>query len=113
MIELHLSARHIEGICEALDVPSISERHKQKLLALHMHHEGAAHGFIIKCLRLSPTTLVAYLKEYLKEYLKGGLPEVLADRYYRPASALLPFWQCLKCSFGIAPGQFQGRCRAH
>lgn len=67
--------------------PSISERHKQKLLALRMHHEGAAHGFIIKCLQLSPTTLVAYLK--------GGLPEVLADRYCRPASALLPFWQCL------------------
>jgi transposase len=99
MIELHLSARQIEDICEALDDPSISERHKQKLLALRMHHEGAAHGFIIKCLRLSPTTLVAYLKEYLK----GGLPEVLADRYYRPASALLPFWQCLKCSFGVAP----------
>ena len=99
MIELHLSARHIEGICEALDDPSISERHKQKLLALRMHHEGAAYGFINKCLRLRPTTLVAYLKEYLN----GGLPEVLADRYYRPTSTLLPFWQCLKCSFGVAP----------
>jgi len=99
MIELHLSAREIQDICEALDDPSISEWHKQKLLALRMHHEGAAHGFILKCLRLSPTTLVAYLREYLK----GGLPEVLADRYYRPASALLPFWQCLRCSFGVAP----------
>ena len=99
MIELHLSVQPIEDICEALDDPSISKRHKQKLLALRMHHEGAAHGFIMKCLRLRPTTLVAYLKEYLK----GGLPEVLADRYYRPTSALLPFWQCLKCSFGVAP----------
>lgn len=99
MIELHLSTQQIEDICEGLADPSVSEWHKQKLLALRMHHEGAAHGFIIKCLRLSPTTLVAYLKEYLK----GGLPEVLADRYYRPAGALLAFWQCLKCSFGVAP----------
>jgi hypothetical protein len=95
MIELHLSAQQIEDICEALDDPNISEWHKQKLLALRMHHEGEAHGFIINCLRLCPTTLVAYLK--------GGLPEVLADHYHRPASALLQFWQCLKCSFGVAP----------
>jgi hypothetical protein len=52
MIELHLIVQYIEDICEALTDPSISERHKQKLLALRMHHEGAAHGFIIKCLRL-------------------------------------------------------------
>ena len=62
MIELHLRGQQIADICEALDDPDVSEWHKQKLLALRMHHEGAAHGFIIKCLRLIPTTLVAYLK---------------------------------------------------
>jgi len=102
MTELHLSGQQIADICEALDDPGVLEWHKQKLLVLRMHHEWAAHGFSIKCLRLSPTTLVAYLKEYLK----GGLPEVLADRSYRPATALLPFWQCLQClqcSFRAAP----------
>jgi Winged helix-turn helix len=28
---------------------------------------------------------------------------VLEDRYYRPSSALDPFWQCLICSFKAAP----------
>ena len=58
MIELQLSAQEIQDICEALDDPGISEWHKQKLLVLRMHDAGAAHGFIIKCLRLSPTTIV-------------------------------------------------------
>ena len=47
MTELHLSGQQFADICEALDDPVVSEWHKQKLLALRMHHEGAAYGFIV------------------------------------------------------------------
>ena len=64
-----------------------------------MHHEGASHGFIGRCLNISQPTL----RTYLLEYQLGGLERVLEDRSYRPSSSLEPFWQCLKCSFAAAP----------
>ena len=63
------------------------------------HPWGAAHAFIAKSLRLSPNTLT----NYLKAFQQGGLAALLEDRYYRPSSSLAPFWQCLRCSFAVAP----------
>ncbi len=64
-----------------------------------MHHEGARHGFIARCLRISAGTLTSYLKEYRD----GSLGSVLECRYYKPSSALEPFMACLKCSFLAKP----------
>ena len=99
MIRLHLSDQEIEDIAEALDCPEVGERAKKKLLVITMHVEGAQHGFIEHCLRISSPTLAGYLKEYLE----GGLPMVLENRYYKPSSSLEPFWQCLICAFTVAP----------
>lgn len=99
MIRLEISLRDLEDIDEALDDPENGEKQKLKLLVIRMHFQGAEHGFIGRCLRLSPNTIT----NYLKEYQEGGLPAVLENRYYRPASSLEPFWQCLKCSFTVAP----------
>jgi transposase len=99
MIRLELSLQDLEDIDEALDDPENGEREKLKLLVIRMHHQGAEHGFIASCLRLSANTVT----NYLKEYQGGGLPAVLENRYYRPASSLKPFWQCIKCSFTVAP----------
>ncbi len=91
MIKLTLTDQQCDDIAEALDNPEVGDRHKKKLLVITMHQQGAQHGFIADCLRISPTTLIGYLREYQE----GGLPAVLEDRYYRPSSALEPFWQCL------------------
>ena len=99
MIRLQLTENDLEDIAEALDDPELSERGKKQLLLITMHHQGAQHSFIASCLRISAPTLIAYLKEYRD----GGLSTVLEDRYFRPASALDPFWQCLICSFKAAP----------
>lgn len=99
MIRLQLTDNDLEDIAEALDDPEASERGKRKLLVITMHQQGAQHSFIASCLRISAPTLIAYLKEYRD----GGLSTVLEDRYYRPSSALDPFWQCLICSFKAAP----------
>lgn len=99
MITLLLTSRQLEDLTEALEDPAIAHRYKQKLLALRMHHEGAAHGFIGRCLNISQPTL----RTYLVESQDGGLERVLGDRSYRPSSSLAPFWQCLKCSFTAAP----------
>lgn len=99
MISLQLTNDDLEDIAEAMDDPGVSERAKKKLLVITMHQQGAQHRFIASCLRISAPTLIAYLKEYRD----GGLPAVLEDRYYRPSSALDPFWQCLICSFTVAP----------
>lgn len=64
-----------------------------------MHYQGAEHGFIATCLRLSADMVT----NYLKDYQGGGLSAVLESRYYRLASSLKPFWQCIKCSFTGAP----------
>lgn len=64
-----------------------------------MHHEGAEHGFISRCLRISPGSLTSYLKEYQS----GGLSRVLENRYYKPSSSLEPFLPCLECSFRAFP----------
>jgi transposase len=99
VITLLLTERQLEDLTEALEDPAIDHRFKQKLLALRMHHEGAAHGFIGRCLNISQPTL----RTYLVEYQDGGLARLLEDRSYRPSSSLAPFWQCLKCSFAVAP----------
>ena len=87
MIKLQLAEQEVTDIAEALDNPDVSEHGKKKLLAMTMHQEGAPHGFIGRCLRIRPSTLISYLTEYQE----GGLPKVLEDRYYRPSSALMPF----------------------
>ena len=99
MIRLQLTDQDLDDVAEALDSPEIGERAKKKLLVITMHVEGAQHGFIESCLRISAPTLASYLKEYQE----GGLPMVLENRYYQPSSSLEPFWQCLICSFTVAP----------
>ena len=99
MIRLQLTDRELDDLAEALDSPEVGERAKKKLLVITMHGEGAQHGFIESCLRISSPTLASYLKEYQE----GGLPRVLENRYYQPSSSLEPFWQCLLCSFKAAP----------
>ena len=64
-----------------------------------MHVQGTQHGFIEGCLRITSPTLASYLKEYQE----GGLPMVLENRHYAPSSSLEPCWQCLICSFTVAP----------
>ena len=99
MVSLELCDQDVSDIEEALDSPESSDRSKKKLLAITMHHEGAPHGFISRCLRISAGTLTSYLKDYRD----GGLPPVLESRCYRPSSALEPFMACLKCSFMAKP----------
>ena len=52
-----------------------------------------------RCLNISQPTL----RTYLVEYQDGGLERVREDRSDRPSSSLAPFWQCLRCSFAVAP----------
>lgn len=99
MIRLALTEQEIEDVAEAIDSPEVSDRAKKKLLVITMHVQGAQHQFIESCMRISSPTLASYLKEYER----GGLQEVLENRYYKPSSALQPFWQCLLCSFKAAP----------
>jgi hypothetical protein len=99
VITLHLSDQEVSDIAEALDSPDLCDRTKKKLLVITMHHEGAEHGFIARCLRLSSGSLTAYLKEYRD----GGLARVVENRYYKPSSALEPFLPCLECSLQGCP----------
>ena len=99
MIRLQLTDQELEDVAEALDSPEVGERAKKKLLVVTMHVEGAPHRFIESCLRISSPTLASYLKEYQE----GGLPMVLENRYYKPSSSPEPYWQCLICSFTVAP----------
>ena len=99
MIRLQLSGQELEDVAETLDSPEVSERAKKKLLVIRMHVQGARHGFIENCLGISSPTLASYLKEYQE----GRLPMVLENRYYKPSSSLDPYWQCLICSFTVAP----------
>lgn len=99
MIRLELTDQDLTDLAEALDDPDTSEKNKTKLLVLRMHHEGARHGFIAKVLNLHPNTIT----NHIKDYSNGGIAGTLEDRYYRPASSLEPFIQCLKCSFRAAP----------
>ena len=99
MIRLQFTDRELDDVAEALDNPDIGERAKKKLLVITMHAEGAQHGFIESCLRISSPALASYLKEHQE----GGLPIVLENRYYHPSSSLEPFWPCLICLFTAAP----------
>lgn len=99
MIRLQLTNQELEDVAEALDSPEVSERAKMKLLVVTMHVQGAQHGFIESCLRISSPTLASYLKEYQE----GRLPKILENRYYKPSSSLEPYWQCLICSFTVVP----------
>lgn len=99
MTRIDLSQADISDIEDAMDDPSLSDKLRTKLLVIRMHHEGARHTFIAKCLKLHANTVT----NYLKEWLEGGLPAVVEDRYYRPSSSIEPFMACLRCSFAAAP----------
>ncbi len=99
MTRIELSQADIRDIEDAMDDPSLSDKHRTKLLVIRMHSEGAKHGFIAKCLKLHANTIT----NHLKEWLEGGLPAVVEDKYYRPSSAMEPFIACLRCSFAAAP----------
>jgi transposase len=99
MTRIELSLADIKDIEEAMDDPSLSDKHRTKLLVVRMHSEGGKHGFIAKCLKLHANTIT----NYLKEWSEGGLPAVVEDKYYRPSSAMEPFMACLRCSFAAAP----------
>ena len=99
MIRLQLTEQETEDVAEALGSPEVSERARRKLPVIAMHVQEARHGFIEGCLRITSPTLASYLKEYQE----GGLPMVLENRHYAPSSSLEPCWQCLICSFTVAP----------
>lgn len=99
MIILNLNDKELLDITEALDNPETADKHKIKLLAIRMRHEGAKPGFIAKCLNQHRNTIT----NYLNEYLDGKLPAILEDKYYRPSSSLEPFLACIKCSFLACP----------
>lgn len=99
MIRIELTQAQSQDINEAMDDPSLGDKHRIKLLVIRMHAEGGRHGFIAKCFKLHLNTIT----NYLKEYRAGGLPAVLEDKYYQPSSCLEPFLPCLRCSFQAAP----------
>lgn len=99
MTRIELSQADIQDIEDAMDDPSLSDKHRTKLLVIRMHSEGGRHGFIAKCLKLHANTIT----NYLKEWIDGALPAVLEDKYYRPSSSIEPFMACLRCSFAAAP----------
>lgn len=99
MTRIELSLTEIRDLEDAMDDPSLSDKHRMKLLVIRMHSEGAKHGFIAKCLKLHANTVT----NYLKEWTEGGLPAVVEDKYYRPSSVMEPFMACLRCSFAAAP----------
>ena len=73
MTRIELSQTEIRDIEDAMDDPSLSDKHRTKLLVIRMHSEGAKHGFIAKCLKLHSNTVT----NYLKEWLDGGLVAVV------------------------------------
>jgi hypothetical protein len=99
MTRIELSQASIRDLEDAMDDPSLSDKHRTKLLVIRMHSEGARHGFIAKCLKLHANTIT----NHLKEWLEGGLPAVVDDKYCRPSSAMEPFMACLRCNFAAAP----------
>ena len=99
MTRIELSQADILDIEEAMDDPSLNDKHRTKLLVIRMHSEGAKNGFIAKCLNLHANTIT----NYLKEWREGALPAALEDKYYRPSSSMEPFIACLRCSFPTAP----------
>ena len=70
MIHIELTPAQAKDINEAMDDPSLGDRHRIKLLVIRMHAEGGKHGFIAKSLKLHHHTIT----NYLKEYRAGGLP---------------------------------------
>ena len=73
MIRIEVSQAQSQDINEAMDDPSLGDKHRLKLLVIRMHCEGAKHGFIAKCLKLHLNTIT----NHLKEYREGGLCAVL------------------------------------
>lgn len=94
-----LSTQQLEDINEAFDSPEVPERYKKKLLVIKMADIGASQKFVKDVIGVSPASFT----RYLAEYREGGLNATLEDRYYRTASSLEPFWQCLRCSFKAVP----------
>jgi len=99
MIRIELTHAQSSDINEAMDDPSLGDKHRTKLLVIRMHAEGGKNGFIAKCLKLHQNTIT----NYLKEYREGGLSAVLEDKYYKPSSCIEPFLPCLRCSFQAVP----------
>jgi transposase len=99
MTRIELSQADIKDIEDAMDDPSLSDKHRTKLLVIRMHSEGGKHGFIAKCLKLHANTIT----NYLKEWSDGGLAAVVEDKYYKPSSTIEPFMACLRCSFAATP----------
>ena len=99
MIRLELSEVELDNIAEVLDDPEIEPRLKNKLLVVTVHHEQVQHEVTARCLKVSADKVTNILKIYQNEGIQG----VLKNRYDQPSSSLAPFWQCLKCSFQVAP----------
>ena len=82
MTGIELSQADICDIEDAMDDPSLSDKHRTKLLVIRMHSEGGKPGFIAKCLKLHANTIT----NHLKEWFEGGQSAVVEDKYYRPSS---------------------------
>ncbi len=94
MTRLELSQADITYIEVAMNDPSLSDKHRTKLLV-----EGGRHGFIARCFKLHAITIT----HFLKECCEGGLPAVVEDKYYNPSSSIELFLTCLRCSFAAVP----------
>ena len=82
MTRIDLSQADIRDIEDAMDDPSLSDKHRMKLLASRVHSEGGKPGFIAKCLKLHANTIT----HHLNEWFEGGQSAVVEDKYYRPSS---------------------------
>jgi len=99
MIRLILTPTEIEDIAEALDDPEIDQRGKIKLMAIRLHALGTPHGHIAKAINVSADTVT----NYCKAYRDGGIEMLLENRYYRPTSALAPFFDEILRDFDKNP----------
>ena len=88
MTRIELSQADIRDLEDAMDDPSLSGKHRIKLLVIRMHSEGARHGFIAKCLKLHaiPITLILDNARYqrCKEVATHAASKDI-ERLYLPA----------------------------
>jgi len=91
-----------------VDDPSLSGKHRIKLLVIRMHSEGARHGFIAKCLKLHANTIT----NHLKEWLAGGLPALLVLPPH-PRPMRRPPWPASKRFTGVRLSESQARRTLH
>jgi len=98
-MNLKISNTDLDDIQEALLEEELKPKFRRKLLALRMRHAGAPLEMISASLSLSVRTI----SNYLAEFREGGLPAIMEDRAYCPASALEPHLELIAQEFEQRP----------